>query len=563
MGRIRSTAAYLAYYLLPAILLIGILVVGVEIAQAFILYENERTLITERADAYADTATAIAPTITMTPSATLEGEVMVDSFSISGQLFITNTPRPTSAAGETITPTPIADISAEPTATPMPQVTVDASVFGTPGPVPTILFPENPVVDPAAPHETAIPTSFPVIDRRGANLVNILLMGQDNEITGESLARTDTMIVVSINRDTNSVAMLALPRDLFVYMPQVGMQRLNVAFAIGDSLGWDGGAFFYMRQVILYNLGINVHYFAMVDLSGFAELVDTVGGVDIAVDCPILDDELIGAEVPAAAEQIGPDDFLLPVGYYTFSGKEALWYARSRYNSDDFDRGRRQQQILRAAWRKVRDTGMLTDVAALPGLVSEGLSVLNTDLQAQDILGLLPLALQVEPENIENFRFLRLHHTTPWTPQSGAYEGQNVQLPNPDQVFDLMTDFYTPPTDNQISTRLASIRVRNGTPNPLWDRVAAERLGWSNMAAFAAGDADQTDYLSTVIMDYTSTDKGSSLGVIVQELNIKPENIIVQPDPNREVDFEVIVGADYNACTGNVLDPETGGLLEP
>lgn len=563
MGRIRSTAAYLAYYLLPAILLIGILVLGVEIAQAFIVYENERTLITERADAYADTATAIAPTITLTPSATLEGEVMADSFSISGQLFITNTPRPTSHGGETITPTPIADISAEPTATPMPQVTIDASVFGTPGPVPTILFPENPVVDPAAPHETAIPTSFPVIDRRGANLVNILLMGQDNEITGESLARTDTMIVVSINRDTNSVAMLALPRDLFVYMPQVGMQRLNVAFAIGDSLGWDGGAFFYMRQVILYNLGINVHYFAMVDLSGFAELVDTVGGVDIAVDCQILDDELIGAEVPAAAEQIGPDDFLLPVGYYTFSGKEALWYARSRYNSDDFDRGRRQQQILRAAWRKVRDTGMLTDVAALPGLVSEGLSVLNTDLQAQDILGLLPLALQVEPENIENFRFLRLHHTTPWTPQSGAYEGQNVQLPNPDQVFDLMTDFYTPPTDNQISTRLASIRVRNGTPNPLWDRVAAERLGWSNMAAFAAGDADQTDYPSTVIMDYTSSDKGSSLGVIVQELNIKPENIIVQPDPNREVDFEVIVGADYNACTGNVLDPETGGILEP
>lgn len=563
MARIRSTAAYLAYYLLPALLLIGILVVGVEIAQAFILYENERTLVEERADAYAATATAIAPTITMTPTATLEGEVMADSFSISGQLFITNTPRPTSDASSAATPTPATDTSAEPTATPMPQLTIDASVFGTPGPVPTILFAEEPVVDPAAPHETAIPTSFPVIDRRGANLMNILLMGQDNEITGETLARTDTMIVVSINRDTNTVAMLSLPRDLFVYMPQVGMQRLNVGFAIGDSLGWDGGAFFYMRQVILYNLGINVHYFAMVDLSGFAELIDTVGGVDIAVDCPILDDELIGAEVPAAAEQIGPDDFLLPVGYYSFSGKEALWYARSRYNSDDFDRGRRQQQILRAAWRKVRDTGMLTDVAALPGLVSEGLSVVNTDLQAQDILGLLPVALQVEPEAIENFRFLRLHHTTPWTPQSGPYASQNVQLPNPDQVFDLMTDFYTPPTDNQISTRLASIRVQNGTPNRLWDKVAAERLGWSNMAAFAAGDADRTDYTSTVIMDYTSTDKGSSLGVIVEALNIKPENIIVQPDPSREVDFEVIVGADYNACTGNVLDPETGGILEP
>lgn len=570
MARLRSTVAYLATYLIPALLLIGVLVLGVEITQAFVLYENERTLVEGRADAYAATATAIAPTITLTPTATLEGEVMVDFYSISGQLFITNTPRPTSAgSGEdeptpTETPSPTVtnpDVLVEPTAT--PQAPIDPSVFGTPGPVPTILFLDEPVIDSAAASETAVPTAFPVIDRQGANLVNILLMGQDNEITGESLARTDTMIVVSINRDTNTVAMLSLPRDLFVYMPQVGMQRLNVGFAIGDSLGWDGGAFFYMRQVILYNLGINVHYFAMVDLSGFAELVDTVGGVDIAVDCRILDDELVGAQVPSAAEQIGPDDFLLPVGYYTFSGKEALWYARSRYNSDDFDRGRRQQQILRAAWRKVRDTGMLTDVAALPGLVSDGLSVLRTDLQAQDILGLLPVALQVEPESIENFRFSRLYHTTPWTPQTGPYSGQNVQLPNPDTVFDLMTDFYTPPTDNQISARLATIRVRNGTSNPLWDRVAAERLGWSNMAAFATGEADNTEYPSTVIIDYTSSDKGSSLGVIVESLNIRPENIVIQPDPNREVDFEVVVGADYNACAGNVLDPESDGLLEP
>jgi len=312
-----------------------------------------------------------------------------------------------------------------------------------------------------------------------------------------------------------------------------------------------------MRQVILYNLGINVHYYALVDLSGFAELIDTLGGVDVAVDCPILDDELIGAEVPAAAQQIGPDDFLLPVGYYTFSGAEALWYARSRYNSDDFDRGRRQQQLLRAAWRKVRDSGVLNDVGALPGLVSEGLEVLDTDLQVGDILGLLPVAVQVSPDQIENFRFARLYHTTPWTPNTGPYAGQNVQLPNPDQVFELMTDFYTPPTDNQISARLASIRVRNGTPNALWDRVAAERLGWSNLAAYAAGEAEQGEYPSTMIIDYTSSEKGSSLGVIARELNVKPEHIVIQPDPNREVDFDVIVGADYNACAGNILDPDS------
>src|SRR5690606_8333553 len=186
--------------------------------------------------------------------------------------------------------------------------------------------------------------------------------------------------------------MLSLPRDLYVYMPGAasgGMGRLNVAYGVGSALGWDGGPFFYMRQVILYNLGINVHYFAMIDLSGFAELIDSVGGVDVSVECPIQDFQIHGAQVPAGAILNDPESlqYTLPIGYYHLNGKEALWYARSRGNSDDFDRGRRQQQIIRAAFRAARDQGLLTDVARLPGLISDGLAAVETDLRAEDILG--------------------------------------------------------------------------------------------------------------------------------------------------------------------------------
>lgn len=554
MKSLRRFADFLIFRLLPIVLIAGIAWTGIQVAQGIARQLNERSQYEGRLEAYAQTATAIAPT------ATLEGEVWSDLYSISGQLFVTNTPRPTSDVSFA-TNTPAVSPTPEILPTETPAAEQPLPTQAATNPLPTIMFLPTPVVDASQALPAAIPAEFPLIDRRGANLMNILLMGQDNEITGEALARTDTMIIVSINRDTNTVAMLSLPRDLFVYMPQVGMQRINVAYAVGESLGWEGGPFFYMRQVILYNLGINVHYFAMVDLSGFATLIDKIGGVGLSVDCPIRNLALIGAEVPRAAQKINEDEYLLPVGYFELSGKEALWYARARDFSDDFDRGRRQQQLLRAAWRKVRDSGLLTDVGALPGLVSEGLAVLRTDLQVQDILGLLPVALQVDPEEIETFRFSRLYHTTPFTPQIGAYAGQNVQLPNPDTVFDLMTDFYTPPTENQIAARMAKIRVRNGTPNSQWDRVAVDRLGWENLSAVAAGDAETLDYQSSIIIDHTGSEKGSNLDDIAAALKIPPENWRIEPDPNREYDFDVIIGADYNSCTGNVLDPMTGAPI--
>ena len=128
-----------------------------------------------------------------------------------------------------------------------------------------------------------------------------------------------------------TVAMLSLPRDLYVYLLNGRMDRVNTVFAWGNSMNWDGGTFFYVRQVLLYNLGINVHYYALVDLSGFTEAIDLLGTVEVGVDCPIIDYQLVGAEVPKGATKINEDgEYILPIGYYELTGKEALWYARSR-----------------------------------------------------------------------------------------------------------------------------------------------------------------------------------------------------------------------------------------
>jgi LCP family protein required for cell wall assembly len=478
---------------------------------------DEGNQASSRLPRYAETATAMVP-LDATPAANSGAIRLVDYRADVAHQFETNTP-------------------VAPVATPAPTLPE-----ATPRPLPTLFMYNTDQVGQIA-GGTAIPSPVPTLDRRGNDLLNILLLGNDGELTEDGYLRTDTMIVVSINKTAGTVAMLSLPRDLYVYMPGWTMQRLNLAYIHGERGGWPGGGFGLLRQTLLYNFGINVHYYAMVNLTGFKAVVDAVGGVDLAVDCAIEDLPLVDTNVPQGAYRANDDGYyVLPVGYYSMTGAEALWYARSRHSSTDFDRGRRQQQVLRAVWRKARDTGLLNNVV---NLWNQGSQYVETNLTLQDVLGLVPFALSLDPGKIQSFTLARTYHTTPWQPPDGSY----VQLPNYDPLRQLLDNFYTPPTNNQLIAERASISVRNGTANLNWDRVAAQVLYSDGFNATADGSADNSDYTDTILIDHTGRSKGSSLQQIAMDLNVKPANLRIEPDPNRMVDFEVILGKSYNSCT--------------
>lgn len=560
-SRIRWFLGFVLFRIVPALLVVAILWTGWGVLQQVIRRINEQTEYEQRRPTFALTATAISPTLTTSDAdrsahrgaGRILAQPITDDLATVIAQFVTNTPASAAApdiAFATNTPAaPSQSDTAEASPTPVPALEMEIS---TPRPLPTVLFLGDP--DPNQVDVTAIPTRVQPIDRQGYDLMNILLLGTDEELSNDGFRRTDTMIILSINRDTGSVAMLSLPRDLFVYIPAWGMQRLNLAWARGENGGWVDGPFELIRQTILYNFGINVHYYALIDLSGFREAIDLLGGVDVAVDCALQDLPLIGAEVPAAARRINEDGYyVLDVGEYHLSGAEALWYARSRHNSSDFDRGRRQQQILRAAWRKARDSGQLTsNPAQLLELWNLSSEIVETNLGFEDVVGLIPTALSLNPAMIENFALVRTYHTTPWQPPSGDF----VQLPVYEPLRQLLEDFYQPPTSSQIRLDGAQIRVLNGTANPNWDRVAAGRLAWDGLNAVAAGSADLADYNETILIDYEGGSKGSSRNEIARILNVRPENIRIEPNPGREVDFEVIIGSSYNSCTFSVLPVE-------
>ncbi|MBA3875196.1 MAG: LCP family protein, partial [Anaerolineae bacterium] len=312
--------------------------------QAVSRYVNEQSVVNQRASAYLSTAAAVLPTLTTnTPQPTASSTLtptplpsatntpsstptITPSFTLTAspttppsatptsqptemtalevaQAFETNTPRPlavtipalNTSEAATIPPVPAVTDTITPTATiastsaPTEPPTTVAVATGVANVLPTPLLPDN--ADPSQVSVTAIPTKVPLIDRKGNDLVNIMLLGVDSELTGDNIDRTDTMIIVSINRTTNTVSMLSLPRDLFVYIPGWTMQRLNLAFTHGNQVGWTGGGFGLLRQTIFYNFGINVHYYIEVKLSGFKQIINTLGGVNLTVDCAIQDQE--------------------------------------------------------------------------------------------------------------------------------------------------------------------------------------------------------------------------------------------------------------------------------
>lgn len=539
------------FRLLPALLLLGIIWSALIVGQALLDNLSANQTLAERQDAYAATATALAPD---------------DSASANNLMrhvqFATNTPeaQPTQASNSSgdssafPTNTPAVTATPIPSSTPLPATTV-ASPAQSGNTTPVALPTFSGVVDASIVEAsgTAVPQRAGVVPR-DYELVNIVLLGSDGEITNDNTIRTDTMIIVSVNTETGSVSMLSLPRDLFVYTPTPTMTRLNTVYGIGEAFGWTGGGFGLLRETIFYNFGIQVHYHARIDLSGMAELIDTIGGVELAVDCTYQDFALIGAEVPEAAVVIDEEALLyeLPVGYYQMSGSEALWFARTRSqgNADDFDRGRRQQQLLRAMFRAALDSDLLPQV---PTLWDEVTQIVETDLPVSVVAGLLPIGLNLDTGNIETFNWIKGYHSRPWQPPIGSFAGQSVHLLNTDAVSQLLVDFYTPPTESQLEIAGPSIAVYNGTPNENWDLVVSERLRGVGLNAYAAGPASQRDYPSTVLADYRAQDKGSPVRVLLEELDLNLSDIDLSPDPNRTVDYEVIVGANYDSCAGSVL----------
>jgi LCP family protein required for cell wall assembly len=360
-------------------------------------------------------------------------------------------------------------------------------------------------------------------------------MGSDQR-PDETSWRTDVVIVVSVNADTPSVSMLSIPRDTWLYIPNWTYQRINLADSHGEAVGYPGGGPGLIKATIEYNFGIHVDYFARVDFAGLLRIVDTLGGIDVLLDCPVADgfpDDPI-TEDPSVVTQISYPE----PGIYHLDGKHALWLARSRKTTSEFARSRRQHRILQAIWTKANKRGF---VARLPDLWEDLMTAVHTDLRLEDVLWLAAVGLQLEPSQIQS-GFLDGRYLTAWVTPGGA----NVVLPHTEAILEAMQQHFNPYVFKTPQS-LSSIEVWNGSGHADWGVLAADKLQRIGFEVIEIRQIDEL-YANTTILDYSASRKGSPVPLLEQLFKTASSHVTLEPGTEIKAPIRLIVGADYQPC---------------
>ncbi|HFC12662.1 MAG TPA: hypothetical protein ENJ56_07445 [Anaerolineae bacterium] len=261
-------------------------------------------------------------------------------------------------------------------------------------PVIVVEYDEIPIT-PISDEDTAsIPIAEPLPTLTNRDRLTILLMGLDRRPNETYPTRTDTMILLSLDPETNQASMLSIPRDLYVDIPGIGRERINAAYVLGAlrNGGEAAGAQLAM-DTVERNLGVHVDHYVLVDFNAVVNLIDAFGGLEINVEKTI-DDPLY------PDMNYGYDPLYIPAGQQTLDGWTALKYMRTRHGDSDFDRARRQQKAMLALREQVLGVGVTGLARRVPTIWDEVKEGIFTDMSLNDILALVNAATELSAESI-------------------------------------------------------------------------------------------------------------------------------------------------------------------
>jgi LCP family protein required for cell wall assembly len=257
--------------------------------------------------------------------------------------------------------------------------------------------------------------------------VNILLLGSDTDQKFQHSYLAQTDIVVTIDPASHAVGMLSIPRDFFMNVPGYGLHKLDEAYSLGGLA--------LSRLTIEQDFGIPINYYAWVGLDGFMKVINEVGGVDVDVLHPIVDDNYpddVGANAndPNAVKRLD-----LSPGPQHLDGSTALEYVRSRHADllADFGRSARQQQVLSALKNKLANPDIFSHLSAIANDLN---GYLKTDMQLPDILKLMNFARSLDVNKINKLILGPPYSHSGTAPAgSGIDSGQSVVFPTCPQII--------------------------------------------------------------------------------------------------------------------------------
>jgi len=404
-------------------------------------------------------------------------------------------------------------------------------------------LPTMPVLYLPVPGQKPIPLLIreETVDWKKKERVNLLMLGIDRRPGEHGPWRTDTMLLATVDPATDSAGMISIPRDLWVPIPGYEENRINMAHYLGDAKKYPGGGPALAKKTVQYNFGVPVNYYIRVDFEGFRKIIDTIGGIDIEVEKEIIDDRFPN-------EQYGYDPLYIEAGLQHMDGDLALKYARTRHGSSDFDRAKRQQQVLLAVRDKALQRNLLPKLPELMILLAD---TIETDLQPNEILNLAQIGWNIDKDNVNSAvidQNMTLQHTTP--------TGADVLLPRRDKIRPVIDEMFTwKPVEipvkvtvqiievDRLAADEAKIAIINGTQNPGLAKEVADYLRNEGYNIVETGQADRDDYSETIIVDYTS--KTYTLEQLTEAMNVPRQDVRPGSNLQSEVDIRVILGDDF------------------
>ncbi len=379
----------------------------------------------------------------------------------------------------------------------------------------------------------------------GVDRVTVLVMGIDQR-TGETdtAYRTDSMMLLTLDPVGRTAGMLSIPRDLYVEIPGFpDRDKITTANFKGDAYKLPGGGPQLAVDTIELNLGIRVDFYVRINFTAFETLINQIGGIDINSPYEIYD-----PEYPDCC--YGYDPFYLPAGPQHLDGATALKFARTRHTTgDDFGRAERQQIVVMAVRDKLTSADNLpTLIANAPQLLATLQGSYTTNMSPEQMLSLALLAKDIPRENITSAvidqQYIADFYITA--------DNQQVLILNIQKFRELRDSmFYTPelPQLNVpdaaglLAGEAATVEVQNGSLTAGLAATVADYLRAQGVNVVLVGNADRSDYASTIITDYTG--KPYTAKWLADTFHIPSTNILSGNDPASPVDVRIVLGADF------------------
>lgn len=324
--------------------------------------------------------------------------------------------------------------------------------------------------------------------------INLLVIGVDKRPQEIEDTRADTIIVVTIDPKTKTAGVLGVPRDLYVEIPDgnggATAGKINSAFRIADERGYDGPEL--VAETLERTLGIQIDNHLVIDFVAFQDFIDAIGGIEVDANTHADSGRAIHYD-NYSIDDIAGEPLTIEPGLQHMDGYTALAYSRYREDSD-FQRIKRQQQVIFATLDKAFGTGLISDPGALKDLYDTWHDTVDTDISSLRVPGLALLAQEIPEERITR---ASLGDAVTDDTVDGEYVAR-LRTNQAQQIIDLLF------RDPRIINEGATIEILNGSNREGLASLERDRFidrGIPESNIVNVGNApDEYDWINTLIL---------------------------------------------------------------